>query len=84
MPEWDDTDYAPAASSYVNVRRADPAIASQIVDALGDALHRFEITWRGDREAGLDHVDAEARELLCDLELLLCVQGDARRLFTVA
>jgi SAM-dependent methyltransferase len=37
LPEWDDTDYAPAAGSYVNVRRADPVIASQIADALGDA-----------------------------------------------
>lgn len=37
LPEWDDTDYAPAAGTYANVRRADPAIASQILDALGDA-----------------------------------------------
>lgn len=37
MPEWDDTDYAATAASYANVRRADPRIAAQILNALGDA-----------------------------------------------
>jgi SAM-dependent methyltransferase len=36
-PEWDDTDYAPAAQSYAHVRQADPVVAEQIVTALGDA-----------------------------------------------
>ena len=39
---------------------------------------------RGDREARLDDVDAEPRELVRDLELLLPVQRDPRRLLAVA
>jgi len=39
---------------------------------------------RGDREAGLDDVHAEPRELLGDLELLGGVQRDAGRLLAVA
>src|SRR5262249_27608180 len=50
----------------------------------GDPLPRLEVAGRGDREAGLDHVHAEARELLRDLDLLLRVQGDAGRLLAVA
>ena len=38
----------------------------------------------GDREPGLDDVDAEARELLGDLELLADVERDAGRLLAVA
>jgi SAM-dependent methyltransferase len=37
IPEWDDTDYAVAAPSYASRRRADPLIAAQLHDALGDA-----------------------------------------------
>jgi SAM-dependent methyltransferase len=37
VPDWDDTDYAPTVGSYAAVRRADPAIARQISDALADA-----------------------------------------------
>ena len=37
----------------------------------------------GDREAGLDDVDPEARQLLGDLELLGDVERDARRLLAV-
>ena len=40
------------------------------VDLAGDRLDRLEVAGRGDREAGLDDVDAEARELVGDLELL--------------
>jgi hypothetical protein len=47
-------------------------------------LHRLEVARRRDREAGLDHVDSEARELVGDLELLCGVQRDARRLLAVA
>jgi hypothetical protein len=49
-----------------------------------DRLDGLEVAGRGDREAGLDHIDAEARELLRDLDLLLRVQRDARRLLAVA
>ena len=48
------------------------------------ALDRLEVAGRGDREAGLDHVDAEARQLLGDLDLLAGVQRDAGRLLAVA
>ena len=48
------------------------------------ACDGLEVARRGDREAGLDHVDAEPRELRRDLELLLRVQRDARRLLAVA
>ena len=41
------------------------------VDLAGDRLHRLEVARRGDREAGLDDVDAEPRKLVRDLELLL-------------
>ena len=54
------------------------------VDVARDALNGLEVAGRGDREAGLDDVDAEPRELLGDLELLLRVQRDARRLLAVA
>ena len=47
------------------------------------ASHRLEVARRGDREARLDHVDAQARELLRDLDLLLRVQRDAGRLLAV-
>src|SRR5687768_3310781 len=54
------------------------------LDLAGDRLHGLEVTRRRGGEAGLDHVDAEARELLRDLELLGGVQRDARRLLAVA
>ena len=50
---------------------------------LGDRLDGFEVTVAGDREAGLDDVDPEARELVGDLELLADVQRDAGRLLAV-
>ena len=49
--------------------RARPAMTGPC-DLAGDRLHRLEVAGRGDREAGLDHVDAQARELMGDLELL--------------
>ena len=39
-------------------------------DLAGDRLDGLEVAGRGDREAGLDDVDAEPRELMGDLELL--------------
>ena len=48
-----------------------------------DRLHGLEVARRGDRKARLDHVDAQPRELLCDLQLLLRVQRDAGRLLAV-
>src|SRR3954468_22939887 len=54
------------------------------VDLAGDRLHGLEVARRGDREAGFDDVDAQARELVGDLELLLRVERDAGRLLAVA
>ena len=54
------------------------------LDRPGDRLHGLEVARRGDRKAGLDHIDAQARELLGDLQLLLGVERDARRLLAVA
>ena len=53
-------------------------------DAARDLLDRLEVAGRGDRKAGLDHVDAQPRELIGDLDLLLGIQRDARRLLAVA
>jgi hypothetical protein len=44
----------------------------------GNGLDGLEVARRGDREARLDHVDAEPRELMRDLELLGDVQRDPR------
>jgi hypothetical protein len=49
-----------------------------------DPLHRFEVTLAGNREPSLDVIDAEAGELLGDLELLDRVERDPRRLLAVA
>ena len=51
---------------------------------LGDGLDRLEVALAGDREPGLDHVDAEARELIGDLELLPHVERDPGRLLAVS
>ncbi len=51
---------------------------------LRDAPHRMEVVGGGRREPGLHHVDAEARELPRDLELLHAGEGRARRLLSVA
>ena len=53
-------------------------------DAPGDLAHRLEIAARGDREAGLDDVDAHLVEQLGDLELLLERHGRAGALLAVA
>ena len=53
-------------------------------DLAGDHLDGLEVTGRGDRKAGLDHIDAEPGELMRDLELLDGVERDAGRLLAVA
>src|SRR5207253_2095636 len=64
--------------------RARQAADHGAFDLARDRLHRLEVTRRGDREPGLDHVHAQARELVGDLELLLLVERYARRLLAVA
>ena len=60
-------------------RDRDPALG-----LLGDPADRLEVARRGGREAGLDDVDLEARQLAGDLELLGGGQPGAGRLLPVA
>ena len=60
-------------------RDRDPALG-----LLGDPADRLEVAGRGGREAGLDHVHLEPRELARDLELLRGGQAGAGRLLAVA
>ncbi len=54
------------------------------LDPPGDLAHRLEIAFGGDREAGLDDVDAHLVEQLGDLELLFQGHGGAGRLLAIA
>ena len=54
------------------------------LDPLGDLRHRLEVAVGGDREAGLDDVDAHLVEELGDLELLFERHRRAGRLLAVA
>ena len=51
---------------------------------VGDRPDRLEVAGRGDREPGLDGVDAQPRELERDLHLLALVQARAGALLAVA
>ena len=55
-----------------------------VLRALGDERDGLEIAVRGDREAGLDDVDAHGVEQLGDLQLLLEGHGRAGALLAVA
>src|SRR5262245_11195818 len=55
-----------------------------ILGALGNLVHGCEIAVGGDREAGLDDVDAHLVEHLGDFELLLMSHGGAGALLAVA
>ena len=55
-----------------------------VLGALGDLVDSGEIAFRGDREAGLDDVDAHGVEQFGDLELLLMRHGRAGALLAVA
>ena len=56
----------------------------RILRALGDLVHGGEVALRGDREAGLDDVDAHVVEQFGNLELLLMGHGGAGALLAVA
>src|SRR5688500_3004195 len=68
----------------VLLARARQATDHRTVNLAGDGLDRLEVARRRYGEAGFDHVDSEPRELVGDLELLLLVERDARRLLSVA
>ena len=50
----------------------------------GDFADGFEVARRGDRKAGLDHVDAQIHQRLRDLQLFFEVHAAAGRLLAVA
>ena len=56
----------------------------RVLAALGDLADRQEIAFRGNRETGLDDIDAHLVEQLGDLELLLMGHGGAGGLLAVA
>ena len=74
----------PPGGVDVGLVGAGQAADHRALDVAGDRLDRLEVAGRGDREAGLDHVDAQPRQLLGDLDLLGGVQRDAGRLLAVA
>ncbi len=74
----------PPGGVDVGLVGAGQAADHRALDVAGDRLDRLEVAGRGDREAGLDHVDPQARQLLGDLDLLAGVQRDAGRLLAVA
>ena len=73
----------PPGGVDVGLVGAGQAADRRALDPAGDRLDRLEVAGRGDREAGLDHVDAQTRQLLGDLHLLGGVERDAGRLLAV-
>src|SRR5207249_9853315 len=63
---------------------AGQAPAGRSLHLPSDGLHRLEVAGRSDREAGLDHVDAEIRQCPRHLKLLRQVHAGARALLAVA
>ena len=55
-----------------------------VLDQAADGLHRLEIAGRGDGKTRLDHIHAKPFQLPRNLDLLLHVEGRARRLLAVA
>ena len=73
-----------AAAVDVLLAGAREASDHRILGALGDLVDGHEVAVRGDRETGLDDVDAHLVEQLGDLELLLMGHGGAGALLAVA
>ena len=76
--------YRAGSSLHVGRLSAGEGGDDRAVDLARDRLDGLEVAGRGDREAGLDDVDVQPRELVGDLELLGGVERDARRLLAVA
>ena len=57
---------------------------ARAADLAGDLADGFRVTGGGDREAGLEDVDAEIGELVRHAELLVVVHGAAGRLLAIA
>ena len=73
----------PGAIDVFVVAAGQPA-DDRAVNVLGDLADRFEVARRGDRETGLDDVDAQVDQGLGDLQLLGQVHARAGRLLAVA
>ena len=72
-----------ARSMSSSLQRARPQIVAPRI-LCGDRADRLEVAGRGDREAGLDDVDAEVGQRPGDLQLLGQVHARAGRLLAVA
>ena len=68
----------------VGLAAAGQAADDRAADRAGDLAHGLEIARRGDRETGLDHVDAQFHQRVGDFHLLGQVHARAGRLFAVA
>ena len=75
---------ASAAASRSSLHGARERGDGRPADGSRDCADAFEIAGGCAREPGLDDVHAEPLELQGDLRLLVRLQGDARRLLTVA
>ncbi len=73
-----------AGAVDVGEARAGQAADDGVLHQLGDFAHRLEVAVGGDREAGLDDVDAHLVEQFGNLQLVLERHGGARRLLAVA
>ena len=80
---WAKSERLPGAVD-VAVVAAGQAADGRAGDLGGDGADGLEVALRGDREAGLDDVDAQRREGAGDLELLGHVHARAGRLLAVA
>ena len=72
-----------AAVDVLHLRARKPA-DHRVLGAARNLLDAIEIAFRGDREAGLDDVDAHLVEQFGDLELLVEGHGGAGALLAVA
>ncbi len=72
------------AARDVGLDRAGEAGDDGVLGARRDGRDRLEVALRGDRETGLDDVDAHGVEHLGDLQLVFKIHGRAGRLFAVA
>ena len=75
---------ASAQRSMSLKRGAGEAADHRVFGALGDFVDGGEVAFGGDREAGLDDVDAHGVEQFGDFELLLVRHGGAGALLAVA
>ena len=79
-----DTIPGPANIAFDGARQARHSWSVSRADFTRDALYRLEIVRRSCREARFNDINAQARKLPRDFQLLRAGQGRARALFAVA